>query len=155
MKNRLKNIAYVAICTIFIVSNSLAQATDSAKTQKKTPDAKARFTDEQKSQLKVNKEQRKLAQKEFRATFNTNQKAIIADKSVSREEKLKNLEPTLSSDQELMWQKNKSEAKNNNTAFKKSLSPEQKKMVKNKSIKWREKNKNKNDKSVKDSLSKF
>ncbi len=152
MKNTLKKIAFVTVCSLAFSSSIMAQDADSAKAKNEKYHSTAGLSDEQKVQFKANMAQRQAAQKQFRATFNAEQKAIMADKVASHEEKIKKLLPTLTPEQKLLWQKNKDEAKKNNMAFRETLSPEQKTMMKKKSVHWTEKRKYKKEDSKIDSL---
>ncbi|TAF44674.1 MAG: hypothetical protein EAZ51_05330 [Sphingobacteriales bacterium] len=152
MKNSLKKIAFITVCTMTLSLTTLAQDTGIEKAKSEKYNSAARFNDEQKALVKANMEQKKAAKQEFRATFTDEQKNIMADKSLTREEKIKKLEPTLTAEQKLMWQKNKEQARDNRQALAKTLSPEQKLLLKKKSSEWIEKHKKMKAESKKDSL---
>jgi hypothetical protein len=141
MKNILKKIAFVAVCSLAFTTNIVAQDAGSEKSTTEKNNSMDSFTEAQKAQFKANMAQRQAAQKQFRATFNAEQKAIMMDKAMSREQKMQKLELTLTPEQKMLWQKNKDEAKKNNMAFKQSLNMEQKKMLKQKTEHWAEKRK--------------
>ncbi|TAH01932.1 MAG: hypothetical protein EAZ15_06275 [Sphingobacteriales bacterium] len=138
MKNLFKKAIIVASCTFVLGLKSFAQTgIENPKTDVTMNELN--LSTEQKAMFKVSKEHRDAARKEFKESMSAQQKAIMIDKSLSKEEKRVKLAASLSVEQLQKQESNKAIAKENRNKFLNTLTPEQKKAFKLKSQNWKAK----------------
>jgi hypothetical protein len=134
MKNLIKGLVLSTSIILGLTFTVAAQTTTANTTKKERPTLN--LSDTQKEQMKANRESERLNREKFEATFNTDQKAIMADKALKGKEKMEKL--NLSKEQKEMMKQNKELAHKNNESFKATLSKEQQEQFENRKDKMQD-----------------